>query len=58
MFAHLVQVEVMDIRLDQCGVTAERRITLVDKNRDLFLTSVRIFGAERKVIKLGGYLLT
>jgi len=50
------KVEVMDIGLDQCGVTAERRITLVDKNRDLFLTSVRIFGAERKVIKLANMI--
>ncbi|XP_005092728.1 intraflagellar transport protein 80 homolog [Aplysia californica] len=50
------KVEVMDIGLDQCGITAERRITLVDKNRDLFLTSVRIFGAERKVIKLANMI--
>uniref|UniRef100_A0A2C9JF99 Uncharacterized protein n=1 Tax=Biomphalaria glabrata TaxID=6526 RepID=A0A2C9JF99_BIOGL len=46
------KVEVMDIGLDQCGVTSERRISLVDKNRDLFITSVRVFGAERKIIKL------
>ena len=49
----ITKVEVMDIGLDQCGITAERRITMVDKNRDLFITSVRLFGAERKIIKLG-----
>lgn len=48
----LYQVEVMDIGLDQCGITAERRISLIDKNRDLFLTSVRVFGAERRIIRL------
>ncbi|XP_059177555.1 intraflagellar transport protein 80 homolog [Physella acuta] len=50
------KVEVMDIGLDQCGVTAERRISLVDKNRDLFITSVRIFGTERKIIKLANMI--
>ncbi|BFZ00478.1 hypothetical protein BsWGS_03517 [Bradybaena similaris] len=50
------KVEVMDIGLDQCGITAERKITLIDKNRDLFLTSVRIFGTERKIIKLANMI--
>lgn len=50
------KVEVMDNRLDQCGITAERKITLVDKNRDLLLTSVPIFGTEIKIVKLANMI--
>ena len=49
----LFQVEVLEIALDQCGSATERKLAMVDKNRDLFLTSVRIFGAERKSTKMG-----
>ncbi|ESP00252.1 hypothetical protein LOTGIDRAFT_225973 [Lottia gigantea] len=47
------KLEVMEIALDQCGPTTERRLAIIDKNRDLYLTSVRIFGTERKSAKLG-----
>ena len=51
---HIVtQVEVLEVALDQCGPATERKLTIIDKNRDLFLTSVRIFGTERKSTKLG-----
>lgn len=46
-------LEVMDVALDQCGPPNERRLAIVDKNRDLFLTSVRVFGRERRITKLG-----
>jgi len=46
-------VEVLEIALDQCGPATERKLAIVDKNRDLFLTSVRIFGTERKSTKMG-----
>ena len=46
-------MEVLEIALDQCGSATERKLAMVDKNRDLFLTSVRIFGAERKSTKMG-----
>lgn len=43
----------MEIALDQCGPSAERRLAIIDKNRDLYLTSVRVFGTDRKTVKLG-----
>lgn len=43
----------MEIALDQCGPATERRLAIVDKNRDLYVTSVRVFGGERKTHKLG-----
>ena len=46
-------MEVLEIALDQCGPATERKLAIVDKNRDLFLTSVRIFGTERKSTKMG-----
>ena len=57
----VLQVEVLEIALDQCGPATERKLAIIDKNRDLFLTSVRIFGAERKNTKMGeasGWLLS
>ncbi|XP_077987595.1 intraflagellar transport protein 80 homolog [Glandiceps talaboti] len=45
--------EVMEIALDQVGPAAERRLAIVDKNRDLYLTSVRIVGRTQQIIKLG-----
>lgn len=46
-------MEVMEIALDQCGSATERRLAIIDKNRDLYLTSVRVFGTEHKSNKLG-----
>lgn len=43
----------MEIALDQCGPANERRLAIVDKNRDLYLTAVRVFGGDRKTYKLG-----
>ncbi len=45
-------VEIMEIALDQFGPANERRLFLVDKNRDLFITTVRLYGSQRKYIKL------
>ncbi|KAL8593908.1 hypothetical protein ACOMHN_048345 [Nucella lapillus] len=50
------KVEVLDIALDQCGSATERKLAIIDKNRDLFLTSVRIFGTERKSTKLANMI--
>ncbi|XP_066266233.1 intraflagellar transport protein 80 homolog [Branchiostoma lanceolatum] len=50
-FVH--KMEVMEVALDQCGPAPERRLALVDKNRDLYLAQVRAVGGARKVIKLG-----
>ncbi len=43
----------MEVALDQCGTANERRLAIVDKNRDLHLTQVRVYGAARKTCKLG-----
>ena len=52
-FVCFLQLEVMEISLDQCGTSGERRLAIIDKNRDLYLTSVRVFGQDRKTVKLG-----
>ncbi|CAH1781800.1 unnamed protein product [Owenia fusiformis] len=47
------KLEVMEVELDQCGPANERRLAIVDRNRDLYLVSVRVFGTQRKIVKLG-----
>lgn len=48
-----VKMEVVDIALDQRGLLNERKIALIDKNRDLYLTSVHNPGREPKICKIG-----
>ncbi|KAK3095326.1 hypothetical protein FSP39_013242, partial [Pinctada imbricata] len=50
------KLEVMEVALDQCGPPTERRMAIIDKNRDLYLTSVRTFGTDRKSVKLGNMI--
>lgn len=52
------KLEVMEISLDQCGTAGERRLAIIDKNRDLYLTSVRVFGTDRKTVKLGTMIMS
>ncbi|KAM4770066.1 intraflagellar transport protein 80 homolog isoform 2-T2 [Cyanocitta cristata] len=47
------KTEIMEIALDQRGLTNERKIAFIDKNRDLFITSVKRFGKEQKIVKIG-----
>nr|XP_020647438.1 intraflagellar transport protein 80 homolog isoform X5 [Pogona vitticeps] len=47
------KTEIMEIALDQKGLTNERKIAFIDKNRDLYITSVKRFGKEQKIIKIG-----
>ncbi|XP_067400467.1 intraflagellar transport protein 80 homolog isoform X1 [Emydura macquarii macquarii] len=47
------KTEITEIALDQKGLTNERKIAFIDKNRDLYITSVKRFGKEQKVIKIG-----
>lgn len=54
----LLQTEIMEIALDQKGLTNERKIAFIDKNRDLYITSVKRFGKEQKIIKIGKNWLT
>lgn len=48
-----VKLEVVEIALDQCGPSTERKIALIDKNHDLYLTCVRHIEREPKVCKIG-----
>ncbi|KAJ6669441.1 hypothetical protein lerEdw1_008251 [Lerista edwardsae] len=47
------KTEILEIALDQKGLANERKIAFVDKNRDLHITSVKRFGKEQKVFKIG-----
>ena len=47
------QMEVQEIALDKCGSQSERRLCVIDKNRDLYLTQCRVYGSDRKTVKLG-----
>ncbi|XP_007886712.1 intraflagellar transport protein 80 homolog [Callorhinchus milii] len=46
------KIEVMEIALDQFGSPNERKIAIIDKNRDLYISSVRRFGKEQRIIKM------
>ena len=47
------QLEVVEIALDQGGPSSERKIALIDKNRDLYLSPVRRLGREPCICKIG-----
>uniref|UniRef100_T1J418 Uncharacterized protein n=1 Tax=Strigamia maritima TaxID=126957 RepID=T1J418_STRMM len=47
------KIEVLDIKLDQCGSASERRLAFIDKNRDLYFLAIRTFGAGFRAEKLG-----
>ncbi|KAA0193464.1 Intraflagellar transport protein 80 [Fasciolopsis buskii] len=44
--------EIVKIGLDQCGQPLDRRLALLDRNKDLYLMSIRVFGTNRKLVKL------
>jgi len=46
-------MEVVDIALSQCGSTNERQLTIIDKNRDMYLATVKHIGASGKFVRLG-----
>ena len=56
VFEH--SVEVMEIALDQFGSPNDRRLALIDKNRDLFLAGMRLYGSQRKFVKLATMVRT
>uniref|UniRef100_A0A674ND32 Intraflagellar transport 80 homolog (Chlamydomonas) n=1 Tax=Takifugu rubripes TaxID=31033 RepID=A0A674ND32_TAKRU len=43
------KLEMLEIALDQCGPSAERKIAFIDKNRDLHLAFVRHLSQEREI---------
>ncbi|XP_053544624.1 intraflagellar transport protein 80 homolog isoform X2 [Ictalurus punctatus] len=52
------KMEVMEIALDQCGASNDRKIALIDKNNDLYLTSARRLGREQRMHKIGSMVHT
>jgi len=48
--------EIVEIALDQTGLPNERKLAIVDKNRDLHLTNVRKFGKSNTTGKLGAMI--
>lgn len=52
------KLEVVEIALDQCGPSNERKIALIDKERDLHLTPVRRLGREHHICKIGSMVHT
>uniref|UniRef100_A0A673GH61 Uncharacterized protein n=1 Tax=Sinocyclocheilus rhinocerous TaxID=307959 RepID=A0A673GH61_9TELE len=52
------KIEVVFVALDQCGSSNDRRIALIDKNRDLYLTSVRKLGRAHSIHKIGSMVDT
>ena len=55
MLLSVGQVEVMEVAIDKTGSAVERRLIFVDKNRDMFMTQVRVYGTARKTVKLCQY---
>ena len=43
----------VEVALDQSGPPGERKVALIDKNRDLYLSPVRRLGREPCVCKIG-----
>ncbi|CAH8496573.1 unnamed protein product [Schistosoma intercalatum] len=44
--------EIIKISLNQMGNSFDRRLALLDNNKDLYLMSIRILGNQRKMVKL------
>lgn len=38
------------------GNSFDRRLALLDNNKDLYLMSIRILGNQRKMVKLGKFI--
>jgi len=47
-----LQIDVSEVAIDKTGSAVERRLIFVDKNRDTFMTQVRVYGTARKTVKL------
>ncbi|XP_045601736.1 intraflagellar transport protein 80 homolog [Procambarus clarkii] len=48
------KLEIMELALDQVGTAHERRMAIVDRNRDLFLVTLQRVGTMGRAVKLGG----
>ncbi|PAA76732.1 hypothetical protein BOX15_Mlig022764g2, partial [Macrostomum lignano] len=45
--------EVAEVALDQSGPATDRKLAIIDRNRDLFITQVRTYGGQRRIVKIG-----
>ncbi|KAL5961867.1 hypothetical protein TSMEX_010180 [Taenia solium] len=50
--------DVMALGLNQKESVAERRLAVLDRNKDLFIYQVRVYGRSRPMIKLGSMVST
>ncbi|XP_067950090.1 intraflagellar transport protein 80 homolog isoform X2 [Watersipora subatra] len=50
--------DILQVVLDQAGPAHERKLAIIDKNRNLYLTSTRTFGSEPNIQKLGAMVLS
>ncbi|VDK37428.1 unnamed protein product [Taenia asiatica] len=50
--------DVMALGLNQKESVAERRLAVLDRNKDLFIYQVRVYGCSRPMIKLGSMVAT
>ncbi|XP_027217373.1 intraflagellar transport protein 80 homolog [Penaeus vannamei] len=48
------KTEIMEVALDKVGTAHERRMAVVDRNRDLFLVNIQRVGGMGRAVKLGG----
>ena len=48
-----LKCEISELAVDHIGPPNDRKLAFVDKNRDLYVTSVRVIGNSRKINKLG-----
>lgn len=53
----LKQQDILQVVLDQAGPSHERKLAIIDKNRDLYLTSTKSFGSESGMLKLGKFMI-
>lgn len=48
------KTEIIEVALDKVGTAHERRMAVVDRNRDLFLVNIQRVGGMGRAVKLGG----
>ncbi|KAK3862875.1 hypothetical protein Pcinc_031302 [Petrolisthes cinctipes] len=48
------KLEIVEVALDQVGTPHERRMAIVDRNRDLLLLTLQRVGSMGRAVKLGG----
>ena len=52
----LSKADVLALGLNQNNSIAQRRLAVLDDNKDLFIYQVRVYGRTRPMVKLGGFV--